>query len=619
MDPLFGRAASRNRPIGAWASTILFEIGSSLGFWLRWNRTKSSNNIIPRYIADTAATLRMPSSEQNELLATPCVTCREHHLKCDRSVPRCGRCVRAGRDCKLGFKFKPSKDTFDGDQRWLRSPRKLIFIDETRGLTIGSSVEDISQYEMHIDGGPIQDHGSSPSSATPPVATNSQQHGNGREKSAGITQGQNQTIGRGVFAREQVTATESHFPGNIVGTKPASPQGMNMRNGMHMPPPSNALVSTVPNASNLPLKNRTEALLFRHYIQKLAICLDLCDPLRHFELVVPERAGVCHTLLNAIFAIAARHLSHTTDFDPLASNRYHDECLKYLIPMLNHASTVSDENLFAATIILRMLEEMDVPTTGQDTYSHLLGIHAFVNAGDQYMGPGSLSAASFWVGLRQEIYIAVITQQPVKINLDHYVVDRSFEPADDYTWSNRAIVLIADVLNFCFGDSPSTSSRWTALDEACKKWSTTRPPSFNPFFYRERTTSISFPEVWHGSSCHVIGIQHHILAQLFLIQFDPTIPKVGTNRRAAVKQMTHRIENLVRELCGIGVCNQWTPPAMFTACMGIAMFGDQFGERTDQEALIDTLRKTEADHARPTAAIQQQLVKAWGWVPENDE
>lgn len=74
---------------------------------------------------------------------------------------------------------------------------------------------------------------------------------------------------------------------------------------------------------------------------------------------MPERASTCHTLLNAILAIAARHLSHTTDFDPLASNRYHDECLKYLIPMMNHSSAVADENLFAATIILRMLEEMD--------------------------------------------------------------------------------------------------------------------------------------------------------------------------------------------------------------------------------------------------------------------
>lgn len=561
----------------------------------------------------------MPSSEQSELLATPCVTCREHHLKCDRSVPRCGRCVRAGRECKLGFKFKPSKGSFTRDQRWLKPPRTLIYIDETRGLSNGNATDDISQYDIPVDETHASDQRSSSSSATPPVSAHPPQHDDARNRPPVIVQGQPLPRDNGVFENERISASEVHIRREALEAKSTEPYDMRVRSTTYIPPPRNPLADNFPNIPNLPLKSRTEAVLFRHYIQKLAICLDLCDPLRHFELVVPERAGECHTLLNAIFAIAARHLSHTTDFDPLASNRYHDECLKYLIPMLNHASTVSDENMFAATIILRMLEEMDVPTTGQDNYSHLLGIHAFVNVGDQYMVPGSLSAASFWVGLRQEIYIAVITQQPVKLSLDHYVVDRSFEPTDDYTWSNRAIVLLADVLNFCFGGNPSTPSHWTALDEATLRWSTTRPPSFNPFFYRERTSSPAFPEVWHGSSCHVIGIQHHILAQLFLIQFDPSIPKVGTNRRAAVKQMTHRIEILVRELCGIGVCNQWTPPAMFTACMGIAMFGDQFGERSDQEALLDILKRTEAEHARPTAAIQQQLLRAWGWVPDDDE
>lgn len=143
-------------------------------------------------------------------------------------------------------------------------------------------------------------------------------------------------------------------------------------------------------------------------------------------------------------------------------------------------------------------------TTGHDYHGHLLGIHAFVNVGDQYMIPGSLSAASFWVGLRQEIYIAVITQQPVKLNLNHYVVDRSFTPADDYTWSNRAIVHLADVLNFCFGSDTPSSSQWASLDEACQKWSLTRPSSFDPYFYRGRETPLVFPEVWHGSSCHGI-------------------------------------------------------------------------------------------------------------------
>lgn len=52
-------------------------------------------------------------------------------------------------------------------------------------------------------------------------------------------------------------------------------------------------------------------------------------------------------------------MSHTSSYDPLSSNRYHDLCLQSLIPMLDQAVTVSDESLFAATIILRVLEEME--------------------------------------------------------------------------------------------------------------------------------------------------------------------------------------------------------------------------------------------------------------------
>lgn len=34
---------------------------------------------------------------------------------------------------------------------------------------------------------------------------------------------------------------------------------------------------------------------------------------------------------------------------------------------------------------------------------------------------------------------------------------------------------------------------------------------------------------------------------------------------------------------------------------------------------MDLLKRTEEDHARPTRAIQQQLMKAWGWIPDNGD
>jgi hypothetical protein len=74
-----------------------------------------------------------------------------------------------------------------------------------------------------------------------------------------------------------------------------------------------------------------------------------------------------------------------------------------------------------------------------------------------------------------------------------------------------------------------------------------------------------FPEIWHQSSCHgtslnvsrakahtatishanhpplvVIGLQHHLLADLFLATFDPHMPRIGVHRKFAEEAMTVR-------------------------------------------------------------------------------
>jgi hypothetical protein len=224
--------------------------------------------------------------------------------------------------------------------------------------------------------------------------------------------------------------------------------------------------------------------------------------MQHFQVEVPRRAGICPILLNAIFALSARHLSHIGNYDSFASNRYHDECLKYLIPMLNNTATISDETLFAATIILRVLEEIDLPDS--DLQGHMLGIQVFVGARDPYAIRGGLSEAAFWVGLRQEIYVATVKQKSVKINLDQCLVDRSVEPASDFEWANRAVVHYADVLNCCFGPEGVAFSKWVELKDYSEKWQEMKPSSFTPIFYREANAEKreAFPEVWYSHACH---------------------------------------------------------------------------------------------------------------------
>lgn len=83
------------------------------------------------------------------------------------------------------------------------------------------------------------------------------------------------------------------------------------------------------------------------------------------------------------------------------------------------------------------------------------------------------------------------------------------------------------------------------------------------------------------------------------MSFDPKTPRIGGQRKEAAKRTNvsnvttacqvitqpcrlripadnsklfpqERIQSIVRKVCGIGLCNQWTPPSMFTACMAIA-------------------------------------------------
>jgi hypothetical protein len=181
-----------------------------------------------------------------------------------------------------------------------------------------------------------------------------------------------------------------------------------------------------------------------------------------------------------------------------------------------------------------------VKNMGTDNHAYLLSIVAFVKGGNRFLTPGSLSAACFWVGLRQEIYSAMMNQRPVWINLDNGLVDRSLDPAEDHTWANRAVIHCADVLNFCFGDNAQhPASRWQELDEYSRRWAEAVPPSFRPL-YQDNSGTQAFPEIWHQNSCHAMGIQHHLLAELFLARYDPKVPRVGANRKVAEEEMTVR-------------------------------------------------------------------------------
>ncbi|KAM0202666.1 hypothetical protein ACHAQD_007308 [Fusarium lateritium] len=266
---------------------------------------------------------------------------------------------------------------------------------------------------------------------------------------------------------------------------------------------------------------------------------DLCDSSRHFANIVPPRAASCPTLLNAIFALSSRHLSLNAQYDPYASDRYHQACLMHLTTISNDSSALSDDNLLAATILLRTLEELDVPLIGTDHEGHLLGIQLFMNTCDSTTTPSSLRLASFWIGMRQEVTMSFASQRPVKIRLDHGFMDRSLSEADDDTWANRIIVHNADVINYCFGNNGPNRQHYQELIDYDQAWLRARPVSWLPIAYSASDESLgeAFPSIIYLNHAVVIGQVHSIFARILLMCHDDRVPRIGPSAQLARKQI----------------------------------------------------------------------------------
>ncbi|KAI7325039.1 hypothetical protein KC340_g6201 [Hortaea werneckii] len=365
-----------------------------------------------------------------------------------------------------------------------------------------------------------------------------------------------------------------------------------------------------------PLEKKEEAYLLRYYVENLSRNFDLTDSLKHFRYMVPQRAATCPTLLNAILALSARHLSRVGKYDPLVSNKYHQECLKHLIPMLDDTTAILDENLLASTIILRHLEEIEVPLSGQspaDQQSHLFGAHAFMMSQEHVAMAGGLRQAAFWVGLRQEIYVAFVNQRSIIPDLTHCNVDRSFDAAPDDVWACRMVVLCADVIRWCFGSEDHNVSTYTYLADMVAQWHASKPPPFTPIYYAPPGPDNVFPELWYVQDDVLVGLHHYHIARILLASYNPRIPRLGPGRAVALREMDQEIKEHVLAGCGMTLSNSSMAPNFTYASMGVTMAGDKFTDRREQEALMDILRVCDEQYGWPTGHATGNLKLAWGW------
>ncbi|KAK8176230.1 hypothetical protein BC567DRAFT_179537 [Phyllosticta citribraziliensis] len=351
-----------------------------------------------------------------------------------------------------------------------------------------------------------------------------------------------------------------------------------------------------------PLNAEGEAFLMRHYIDVVSCFLDFTSPYPYFRFDVPQRSRTSSTLANAIFALSARHLAYTHGYDPLVADQYYSACLDHLIPALSNEDAALDDSLLTATILLRMLEEMDVDIVGSDSHGHLTGTAALIRAAQEQLAanktpvapvPRGLRQAAYWIAFRQEIYMSLQTHRPITLSARMCGFDEAHDwcEAPEWVWAQRAIAHCGDALAFAFGGGGGGGAsrvvegarargreRWSKLIEDNAAWNRVRPRSFDPFFGRvpgldeaEQPPEPVFPELRVMGNWQVLGYGYNILSRLVLLVHDPSIPKLGPSRKASVATVDKKLRRDVRTLCSIANSHLDHGPANIIALVAISM------------------------------------------------
>ena len=166
-----------------------------------------------------------------------------------------------------------------------------------------------------------------------------------------------------------------------------------------------------------------------------------------------------------------------------------------MIPQLRDETGVLDDALLASTVLLRMYEIMK--GMGEDHQYHLWGASSLVSIQKINVNTRNLRHTAFWAFLRQDVTIALATNQPTKLDLESCGVELEFTEVDDDVWTNRMTFLLAKTVNFCFGLQAKTMEGWTKLKGEVDLWRERAPASFKPFYTQPQGIhGEPFPAIW---------------------------------------------------------------------------------------------------------------------------
>ncbi|KAK7226946.1 hypothetical protein V2G26_014949 [Clonostachys chloroleuca] len=531
------------------------------------------------------------------VLKNPCVICKEKHLRCSDDTPQCSRCRSKGLECIRPGRRKPFRQgsaanfdyRFPDSQTWLRSnAREFRLYTSSQGRAQRIPTEADPNLEDDALEVPTGMQGASPGAPLDAPTSLSP-----------ISQAHENPPNEWVSMSTQMT-TPSHqsdaFQSPISSLN--APDSNEDHGGVFRPSYNHIGLEHIPS----PHKDRPqvhqekhdlaearqirEACLLAYYVDELSHWFDIADPLRSFEILVPERAKHYPPLLNAIYAVSARHICRLRQYrTPDGHIMYRDQLLhdihpgtavEYMLkalPALRGFHTTYDEDtrglMVATAIILRQFEEMeddhdddeeeakradpDSPNTPPQRVNFLSIISTVLKSSntEEWSNHSSLLKASYWIALRQEIYYGLLKGHPP----DFVQTPQIYANASP---TNRLIIHASHVTAWHFDGR--SEQEWLILKQQEETLEETVVKQFEPILSLppKKEDGHVFPIIWYHSAIGLTAMQHFLLAKMILLAESPLLVQ-SSDARSAFREAELRVRSIALDICGIAIQHPKTP------------------------------------------------------------
>jgi hypothetical protein len=357
-----------------------------------------------------------------------------------------------------------------------------------------------------------------------------------------------------------------------------------------------------------------EIPVFRRFVDRLSLWLDLFDPMQHFSSLVPHLAMANEGLMKAILALSTRHLSikpaeEGTPVDRTAAVQYYYETIRYLQSAMKFESYTHSQELIATALIVSMYEMFDRASKGWER--HLKGvfwIQRSRNIGAESLG---LEGAGWWSWLRQDVWVAFRERRRV---YSYHRPIKQYADMTQYDLASRSVYLLAQAVNYCSDNDAKEGvnnlreriERARMLLGMLEEWHQNSSVHFRRLPLARGRKGV-FEPIWINPSPLGTAIQMYHFARILLLVTQPAEGGFG--------EFLHRegqLSEAVNVICGIAMTITDEPSTVSsTQCLFAAGLYTRDRDPRKREAIVRLIDTHQMRTGWPVHSLSEELQAHW--------